>query len=213
MRETMRYDTNHYQLREFVLERMLEIIRQPRVAGQTVFYGDSITEYFPLNPYMQELGTCYNCGIAGITSDILLKFIDEGVIKYQPKQVFIMIGTNDLGNTVMASPRDIALNVKEMVEIIHYNLPDTLIHVMSCIPCLEEQTYKETKQGIRNHDVLKMIFKEYQKMIPYEYVHFINIYPSVCNKKGEPIQELYKDGLHINEKGYQLVAQAIKENL
>ena len=46
---------------------------------------------------------------------MLLNFIDEGVIKYQPKQVVIMIGTNDLGDTVMESPRDIALNVKEIV--------------------------------------------------------------------------------------------------
>lgn len=44
---------------------------------------------------------------------MLLHFVDEGVIKYQPKNVFIMIGTNDLGNTTMTSPREIALNVKK----------------------------------------------------------------------------------------------------
>ena len=45
-----------------------------------------------------------------------------------------MIGTNDLGNTLMLSPRDIALNVKELIEIIHYNLPHCKIHLLSCIP-------------------------------------------------------------------------------
>ena len=55
---------------------------------------------------------------------MLLHFVDEGVIKYHPNHVFILIGTNDLGNTEMKSPREIALNVKEMCEIIHYNIKD-----------------------------------------------------------------------------------------
>lgn len=131
MRESMRYDTNKYQLRESILNRMLEIINNQKesVSGGTVFYGDSITEYFDIDKYMSEIDVKYNCGIGGITSDMLLHFIDEGVIKYKPNVVFLMIGTNDLGNTIMASPRDIALNVKEMVEIIHYNLPECKIHV------------------------------------------------------------------------------------
>ena len=65
---------------------------------------------------------------------MLLHFVDEGVLKYEPEQVFLMIGTNDLGNTLMLSPRDIALNVKELIEIIHYNLPHCKIHLLSCIP-------------------------------------------------------------------------------
>ena len=77
-----------------------------------------------MDKYYPEIETKYNCGIAGITSGMLLNFIDEGVIKYQPKNVVLMIGTNDLGNTVMESPRDIALNVKETIEIIHYNCLD-----------------------------------------------------------------------------------------
>ena len=216
MRENMIYDTNHYQLRESVLLRMLEIIAQRKEChkGGIVFYGDSITQYFPLQQYMSDLGDCINCGIAGMTSDILLKFIDEGVIKYQPKEVFLMIGTNDLGNTVMASPRDIALNVKEMVEIIHYNLPETKIHVLGCIPCIEEiHGYKAENKGMRSNDILKMIDKEYRRMIPYDYVHFIPLFQSLCNKKGEVIKDLYVDGLHIHEKGYEMISQTIHQKI
>ena len=145
---------------------------------------------------------------------MLLNFIDEGVVKYQPKQVVIMIGTNDLGDTVMESPRDIALNVKEMVEIIHYNCLDAKIYLVAPIPCIEKaHGYKAIKKGIRSNDVLKMIFKEYKNVIPYEYVTFINPYSALCNKKGEPIAEYYEDGLHINEKGYQAYTKVIKEVL
>lgn len=216
MRENMKYDTNVYQLREDCLTRMLEIISQQKSHrdGGTVFFGDSLTEFFDIEKYMGEIDNKYNCGIRGITSDMLLHFLDEGVIKYHPSQVFIMIGTNDLGNTIMASPRDIALNVKEMVEIIHYNLPNCRIHVLSCIPCLENlHGYKTTHKGIRSNDVLKMIFKEYKRVIPYEYVHMINVYPALCNKKGEPIENYYVDGLHINDQGYQALSEEMKKNL
>lgn len=215
MRENMRYDTNQYQLRESFLRRMLQIIDNQKyiVSGGTVFFGDSITEFFDIDHYMGHIEHKYNCGIHGMTSDMLLHFIDEGVLKYEPREVFIMIGTNDLGNTTMASPRDIALNVKEMVEIIHYNLPECQIHVVSCIPCLEKQHgYKATKQGLRSNDILKMIFKEYKQVIPYEYVHFINVYPSLCNKKGEPIENYYVDGLHINDQGYLALSECLKKN-
>lgn len=216
MRENMKYDTNQYQLRESVLKRMLQIIAQSQYIeeGGTVFYGDSITEYCDLDQWFPNIENKHNCGIGGITSDMLLHFIDEGVLKYAPRQVFIMIGTNDLGNTVMASPRDIALNVKEMAEIIHYNLPECQIYLLSCIPCLEKyHGYKATKQGIRSNDVLKMIFKEYKRMIPYDYVHMINVYPALCNKKGEPIETYYVDGLHINDQGYEALTHMVKENI
>lgn len=214
MKESMKYLTNHYQLREFVLVRMLEIIAQNKMVlpGGTVFYGDSITEYCNLDKYYPEIDNKYNCGIAGITSKILLNFIAEGVIKFQPQNVVIMIGTNDLGNTVMESPRDIALNVKEMVEIIHYNCLNTKIFLVGPLPCLEKiHGYKATRQGMRSNDILKMIFREYKNVIPYNYVTFIDPYISFLNKKGQPIENYYVDGLHINEQGYQVYTNEIKK--
>ena len=216
MKENMKYLTNHYQLREFTLMRMLQIVNQTKTAkpGGTVFYGDSITEYCDLELYYPELENKYNCGIAGISSKMLLNFVDEGVVKYQPKNVVIMIGTNDLGDTVMESPRDIALNVKEMVEVIHYNCLDTRIYLVAPLPCLENMHgYKALKKGLRSNDTLKMIFKEYKNVIPYDYVTLINPYQQLCNKKGLPIESYYVDGLHINHEGYQQYCALIKEKI
>ena len=58
-----------------------------------------------------------------------------------------------------------------------------------------------------------MVFKEYKRMIPYDYVHFINVYPALCNKKGDPIEDYYVDGLHINDAGYLAYSQEIKKNI
>ena len=93
MRQNMKFDTNIYQLRESVLKRMIQIIQQQRYIEENsiVFYGDSIIEYYDVEHIFRHLGPVYNCGIGGITSDMLLHFVDEGVIKYHPSQVFILV--------------------------------------------------------------------------------------------------------------------------
>ena len=123
-----------------------------------------IEKYFP------EIKNKYNCGIGGITSTMLLHFIDEGVLKFKPRQLVYMIGTNDLGKTVMQSPKDIAINVKELVETVHYNLPECEIYVVSPLPCLPMHDYKHTPGVLRSNDLLKMIYKELLLMLIQRYV-------------------------------------------
>lgn len=201
----MTYDTNKYQLKESAIKRMLAIIQQ-REPGGIVFYGDSLIENYDLKSYFHQ-DDIYNCGIAGLTSDMLLHFVEEGVVKYKAKKVFILVGTNDLGETIMASPRDIALNMKELVEIIYQNLL-CQIYVISPLPCNEAvEGYHATGRGIRNNDFLKMIFTECKKMIPYHYVTWIDVFSAFKEK----LNEVYMpDGLHINESGYALMSKLIK---
>ena len=85
MRENMTFLTNYYQIREMTIDRMKEIIDQNKNAkeGGTVFFGDSITQFMDIEKYFPEIENKYNCGIGGITSTMLLHFIDEGVLKFQ----------------------------------------------------------------------------------------------------------------------------------
>ena len=188
MRENMTFLTNYYQIREMTIDRMKEIIDQNKNAkeGGTVFFGDSITQFMDIEKYFPEIDN-------------------------KPKQLVYMIGTNDLGKTVMQSPKDIAINVKELVETVHYNLPECEIYVVSPLPCLPMHDYKHTLGVLRSNDLLKMIYKEFKKTIPYEYVTFINAYPILCNKKGEPVEAYYEDGLHINHEGYLRYTNCLKE--
>lgn len=216
MRENMKYDTNVYQLREPLLRRMLQIINERTYSDENgiVFYGDSIIEYFDLDKHLKSSCNMYNCGIAGASTSILLNLVDEAVLKYKPKQVFILAGTNDLGNTEMSSPRDIALNIKELCEIIHYNLMDCKIVVCSPIPCVESiHGYKTLKLGLRSHEILKMIENEYKRVIPYDYVEFVNIFDCLCLDNGEVNESYYIDGLHIDERGYSKVAEVLQSYL
>ena len=110
----MKYNSGYFQFRDYQVETMGKIIEKNLRAnkGGLVFYGDSITENYNIEKYFPEIETKYNSGISGFTSESLLWFCDEAVIKYQPDLVILMIGINDSGETCMLSPKQTACNIK-----------------------------------------------------------------------------------------------------
>lgn len=217
MREDMKYNPKFYQMREEQIKRMLEIIdkRKDYVKGNVVFFGDSNMEMMDVKKWFPDLENCYNCGICGFTTAELLYFVDEAVLKYKPKVVVLTVGTNDLGETVMRSPREIAVNIYNLVDIISRNLEDVKILLISPLPCSEEkQGFHYTNRGIRSNEILKLIAKEYKALINLSNVIFVPTYESFITKEGKSKEELYElDGLHLNQHGYKIYSKIIQEHL
>jgi hypothetical protein len=91
----------------------------PPAAGESrvVFFGDSITEAWPLHrdfpgkPYV-------NRGISGQTTSQLLLRFREDVIDLGPRAVVVLAGTNDIaGNTGPISLEEIEENFEAMAEL------------------------------------------------------------------------------------------------
>ena len=204
MRENMAYNPRFFQLRRPQLERMLEIERGTEAAepGGVVFYGDSLTQLFPVERLFPELPGVQNCGVAGAVSEELLWLADEAVIKRRPRLVVLMVGTNDLGNTVMASPREIALHVKEIVDLILGNCPETKILLWSTLPCVEELWGYRRVPGIRCNDLMRMIFDQERELIRDDRVTLVDVFPAFVDERGGVLRDLYRDGLHLNDEGF-----------
>mgnify|MGYP000726068255 FL=1 len=87
--------------------------------GQTVLFGDSITEIFNsyelFYAFSQTTGQAvYNRGISGDTSDRLLERLECNALNISPKNLVILIGTNDIGIGV---PTEYTLkNIKEILQ-------------------------------------------------------------------------------------------------
>src|SRR5207248_11675291 len=88
---------------------------------RVVFFGDSITdmwplaEYFPGKPYI-------NRGISGQTTPQMLLRYRQDVIALAPKVVVILAGTNDIaGNTGPMSLEDIEANYASMADLAKAN--------------------------------------------------------------------------------------------
>ena len=212
MRETMKYNPCYYQLREGQLQRILSIIQQTKIAleGGVIFFGDSITEMYNIEHYYQDISIKYNCGVGGATSNELLWICDEAVIKYQPKVVVMMIGINDLGNTVMLSPKEITVNIKNIIDLIRGNCPQTQILLLSTLPCVESLRSYHQVPGIRCNDLVEMIYQQCQDIIIDPKTRFVSIFEEFIDENKEALIEYYQDGLHLNELGYEKLTRLIK---
>lgn len=209
MRESMIYNPCIYQLREKALHRMLEIIEQRKQATTNglVLFGDSIFELYDVKKFISS-DSIYNCGIGGASTDELLWFIDEAVIKYQPSKVILHVGTNDLGNTAMNSPRKIAMNIGIMTEIIHKNLQKCQIYIFSPLPCIESKQDYHHVNGIRCNLFIQDITFFLEEYVNYAQV--VHVYDEFMNED-EVNEVLYNDGLHPNDLGYQIMTKKILE--
>ena len=63
-----------------------------------LFLGDSITDFYPLEEYYDNLPVV-NSGISGNKTTDILNDMETRVYQYNPTKVFLLIGTNDLDMT------------------------------------------------------------------------------------------------------------------
>lgn len=217
MKENMIFNDDQYQLREFQVDRMKEVIVNNRISKENgvVFYGDSIVQGYDINKYIPEINDKYNCGIGGFTSETLLWICDEAVIKYKPSLVYISVGTNDLGNTNMRSPREIALNIEKLIRLVRGNFKEVKIMIASTTPCDENKQGPKAGKCLRTNFNISIVNKEIQNICNrYENVEFIDIYSTLLDKISGNIKEIYTtDGLHLTEKGYEKITDIIKPRI
>lgn len=210
----MIYNPNYFQLRDYQIDTIAKIIRKNREAkgNGLVFFGDSITEWYDIEKYYTNIKEKYNSGIAGSTSESLMWICDEAVIKYKPRVMVCLVGTNDLGNTNLRSPREIALNVKKMIDLVNGNLPNIKIVLVSTLPCNEKLQGEAAGKFMRTNKNIKMINSEYQEILNgINNVAFVNVFEQFLNKETNNIKdEFSEDGLHLTEEGYDLLTKFVK---
>ena len=215
----MKYNSGYFQFRDYQVETMGKIIEKNLRAnkGGLVFYGDSITENYNIEKYFPEIETKYNSGISGFTSESLLWFCDEAVIKYQPDLVILMIGINDSGETCMLSPKQTACNIKILIEMLDINIKNVNFALISTLPWNPEQNMEyrqeefEAKQGIRSNELIRKIYEETQKMlVNFSNIVYIDVFSEMLDENNRLSKEYSLDGIHLSEKGYEKFTNIIK---
>ena len=191
--------------RNYYPKRIQEFKKEPLEFGEIVFIGNSITEGGKDWSAKCGINHIRNRGIAGDVTDGVLQRLDE-IIYFKPKAVFILIGINDLFSLrhnednralkydkVVPSPEYIAKNILKIAKTIQRKSPDTKIYVRTLLPSRREYI----KQDILA--VNEMIRKNEAK----GYYQVVDLYAQFVDAQGELPSELTKDGLHLNDKGYE----------
>jgi len=187
--------------------------------NRVVFMGDSITDgwkladYFPGKPYV-------NRGISGQTTPQMLIRFRPDVIALEPKVVVILAGTNDLsGNTGPTTVESIEDNLRTMAEL-------AMLHGIRVVfaSVLPISDYNKNAQGEpiirstgRPPDKILAINQWMKKYAEDNKQVYLDYFSSLADDKGFLKEDLARDGLHPNAKGYEIMKpladQAVNEAL
>ena len=155
------------------------------------FVGDSITEGYDVKNYYKEYKVA-NRGISGDTTDMLLTRMEVSAFNLEPKIINLMIGTNNL-DTCMN-------NYEAILQGFGEHLPNTKVVVVSILPRRGEDLCTKIEEN--NIEIEKLSTK-------YEYT-YVNLYTLFVTDDYKVNESLFKDGLHPNKKGYQLITDNLK---
>lgn len=175
-----------------------------------VFAGDSIIQRYPLDEMLQTNTCIYNRGIDGIEAMELLDNINEHIIELEPRKLFVMVGTNDLGAGVALD--EIISRLKQIIYCIKDNLPNTELYMISLCPINEEivNAGPNFLERRRTNELLRELNQTiYEEVTKPEGIKFIDIHTSLTDQNGELKSEYTTDGLHLSAIAYRKVTDIL----
>ena len=181
---------------------------QPLNNGEIVFLGNSITAEGKDWSDRLDNPIIRNRGIGGDTTDGVLARSGE-IIDSEPTAVFLLIGINDLYNNTFETPsvNYIANNIVNIAKKVKTGSVNTKVFIQTLLPISKKKSrkfYKLYNQSIKN--INKIIIENQEN----ELYSVIDLYSIFVNNRGQLINKLTYDGLHLNEKGYKLWSKFIK---
>lgn len=179
--------------------------------GQTVFFGDSITQYCPVEEvyagYTEWSGSLvYNRGIASETSEDARKRLESSVLALKPARLVILLGCNDIGKKLPASQT--VNNIEQIIEKTRQQNPDVFIILQAVYPIRERVKSLPARLliGSRTCEKIRALNGELEKLAKRQKVTYLDLTDLLADEQGQLKQAYTMDGLHVNELAYRQIA-------
>lgn len=202
---------------EFTTKQRLDSFRELNKQAQkggVVFVGDSITEGFPIHEILQCEKPMYNRGISGDTITGVLEKLKEEVFELMPQKVFLLIGTNDLGNG--EQPAEVVGRIEKICRSIKETVPEVELFVESIYPVNENDFVNATPMpvvGLRSNEAIQKTNKGIREIAADLKLTYIDLYFKLVDKAGKLNKNYSYDGLHLNIQGYYVVSEELQNYL
>lgn len=169
------------------------------IGSSSITMWKDIKTYFPGYPVI-------NRGFGGSSLPDLIRYVNDIVFPYQPKQIVIYCGENDLAASDTVTQQMVLGRFITLFTNIREKLPGVHIVYVSMKPSPSRHYLKE--KLIAGNAAIKNFLKRRKK------TGFVNVYKKMINVDGTPKADLFlEDELHMNEKGYAIWQKAIKPYL
>jgi lysophospholipase L1-like esterase len=172
--------------------------------GGVVFVGSSsIRMWDGLEQAFQKVPVVKR-GFGGSRLSDCAAHVDRLVVRYQPRQVIVYAGDNDLAEG--ATPAEVTASFRQLVQRVHAELPETRITFVSIKPSpLRAHLLQDVREA--NRRIL-----EVARATPN--LDYVDVFTPMLGADGAPRADLYgADALHMNEAGYALWRELISARL
>ena len=193
-------------------QQLLKKAKQGRI--DVYFQGDSITSRWGAMDYPKFLAhwkksfhgwNAANFAWGGDTTHNILWRMQNGELDgLSPKVVVLQAGTNNLPGRGPANDRqvdDVVSGIRAIVAEFQYRVPNATIIVTAVFP------------RTQNSDLAPAIRKINEQMAALadgKRVRFLNINDQLADSAGRLLPRVSSDGLHLEEPGYEIWAQALE---
>ncbi|MFD2569982.1 GDSL-type esterase/lipase family protein [Spirosoma soli] len=174
--------------------------RQPILftGSSSIRLWDSLQGYFPDKVVL-------NRGFGGSELSDVIRYADRVIVRYQPKQVVLYAGENDIATGKQTGQQ----TYERFVTLFRYvrkKLPNVPFTFISIKPSPSRRAYfSEVKEANR----LISQFLANQRN-----TSFVDIQPVMLQANGQPVGELFKpDSLHMKPEGYRRWAKVLRPYL
>ncbi|MBI2729357.1 MAG: G-D-S-L family lipolytic protein [Sphingobacteriales bacterium] len=174
--------------------------------NQILFIGSSsftkwtdVQDYFPKHKIL-------NRAFGGSTLKDVIYRADDVIFKYQPNQIVIYFGENDLAYDSTLYPAQVAERFFQLFTMIRSKYKKIPVIYVSMKPS------PSRKNLMAKYNVANVMIKNF--LASKRKTRFIDVYHHMLMPDGTPLDDIFtEDKLHMNAKGYKIWQKLLKPYL
>lgn len=190
---------------DIVAFRKADSLQTP-AAGQILFVGSSsftmwkdVQSYFPSHPII-------NRGFGGSSLPDVIRYAGDVIFKYDPRQIVIYCGENDLAASDTVSAATVVQRFKTLFSMIRNRFPRIPIVFVSLKPSPSRRHLMP--KMLEANTAIRRFLKKKKKTT------FIDVYHPMLADDGQPRPDIFLgDKLHMNAQGYAIWQKLIEPHL
>jgi lysophospholipase L1-like esterase len=174
--------------------------------GKILFVGSSsftkwkdVQNYFPAYPII-------NRGFGGSSLTDVIRYANDIIFPYRPKQIVIYCGENDLAASDTVSGKTVAERFYKLYNLIRSKFPKIPVLYISMKPSPSRALL--FSKMINANDLIKKWLAKKKNTV------YVDVYKQMIDDEGKPRAELFlDDNLHMNKMGYAIWKKMIEPYL
>jgi len=175
-------------------------------AKQILFVGSSsftmwkdVQTYFPAYPII-------NRGFGGSSLPDVIRYAEDVIFRYNPRQIVIYCGENDLAASDTVSAATVVQRFKTLFSMIRTRMPHVPVAFVSLKPSPSREHLMP--KMLEANVAIRQFLKKKKKTT------FIDVYHPMLTDGGQPRPDIFLDDkLHMNAQGYAIWQKLIEPHL